>query len=207
MLQQVGGALTPWPATAVHDTMAAIVRQMAYRRSIRTSVLDRVFSWLFDLLDRFAGTLRGIPGGRYIALGGALLIVGLIVARVIYGARLREEAEQRARAGRKARTYADPWAEAERAAADGRFTDAAHALHAAVLESLSRRERVRLHPSKTDGDYARELRRAQSGAYGPFREFGRLYDRLIYGYGACDGPGYAALLERATPLLSRDKAA
>lgn len=196
-----------WSASSVHDTMAAITRQSAYRRSLRTSLADRVLGWIWEHLLRFFEGVRGIPGGRYIALSLAALLVVVVIMRVVYGAQLRDEARTRIRQRHGARTYVDPWLEAERAAAEGRYTDAAHALNAAVLERLTRRERIRLHESKTHGDYARELRSIGSNAYGPFREFGRLYERMIYGRGECDASGYAELMQRARPLVSHSVAA
>jgi uncharacterized protein DUF4129 len=206
MLQNVG---TPgsWPASAVHDTLAAIMRQGAYQRAQTRSFADRIMSWIAEQLQWLFAGVRAIPGGKYIALIAAILLVVVVIARLILGARGDDEEFARARASRQAKVYTDPWREAERAAAEGRFTDAAHALNAAVIQRVTRRERLRFHTSKTHGDYARELRATHSSAYGPFREFGRLYDRVIYGRGECDGPTYATLLERAYPLLAQDRAA
>ena len=208
MLQAIGTLVGgTWPASAVHDTVAAIMRQGPYQRVRTRSFGDRILRWIFEQLEWLFSGVRAIPGGKYIALAAAILLVIIVIARLIFGARLGDEELARARARRQARVYLDPWREAELAAAEGRFTDAAHALNAAVIERVTRRERLRFHASKTHGDYARELRATQSGAYGPFREFSRLYDRVIYGRGVCDGPTYALLLERATPLLAQDRAA
>ena len=99
--------------------------------------------------------------------------------------------------GRRATTAGDPWQSAEALAAAGQFTDAAHVLYGATLALLATRGQIRLHVSKTNGDYARELRRRGAAAHGPFRRFGRRYDRIIYGTGTCDAAEYAALLEEA----------
>lgn len=209
MFLQVIGALAqiPWQAPAVHDTMAAITRQAAYRRSLRSTILDRIMRWVMEHLLRLFDGVRAVPGGKYIAISIAVLLVALVIARLVYVAQLREDALMRAHRTHRGRVYSDPWLEAQRAAAEGQYTDAAHALNAAVLERLTRRERLRLHESKTHGDYARELRAVGSSAYGSFREFGRLYERIIYGLGECDASGYAALLERAKPFLSLERAA
>lgn len=195
-----------WPADAVHDTVAAIVRGRAYHRSVRSSILDRVFEWLRRLFDAIFARVPALPHAREWTIGLTLLVVALVAARLIYAAQLRQDGTLSA--PRRTRiTGADPWAEAERAAAEGRYTDAAHALYRTVLATLARGGRLRLHRSKTAGDYARELRLAGSSAYAAFRDFGRRYDRIIYGDGVCDAAGYAALLGAARPLLDRGQAA
>ncbi len=80
----------------------------------------------------------------------------------------------------------DPWARAQQEAAAGRYTDAAHLLYQAILVALAGRERLRLHPSKTVGDYARELRARSSSAFPGYREFARLYETVVYGLQHCD---------------------
>ena len=91
----------------------------------------------------------------------------------------------------------DPWALARRLAASGAYTDAAHALYEALLDRVSARVPLRLDPSKTAGDYARDLRRAAPTVFGPFREFARGYEVVIYRLGSCDQPRFQSLLELA----------
>ena len=91
----------------------------------------------------------------------------------------------------------DPWALAQRLAAEGRYTEAAHALYGALLARVAARVTLRLHPSKTAGDYARELRRAAPSIYGPFREFARSYEVVIYGIRECDRPRFDGLIDLA----------
>src|SRR5689334_12801715 len=151
----VGGS---WPTSAVHDTVAAIMRQGAYHRAQTRSFADRILRWIGEQLAWLFSGIGAIPGGKYIALAAAILLVLVVIARLVFGARFGAEELARARAARPARVSLDPWREAELAAAEGRFTDAAHALNAAVIERVTRRERLRFHASKTHGDYARELR-------------------------------------------------
>lgn len=202
-LQRSGGG---WPADAIHDTVSAIVRGHAYRRSVRNSILDRVLEWLRRVFDAMFNRVPALPHAREWTIGLTILVVVLIAARFLYAAQLREDAA-RAAPRRTRVAGADPWAEAQRAAAEGRYTDAAHALYRTLLASLAHGGPLRLHRSKTAGDYARELRQAGSPAYGAFRDFGRRYDRIIYGDGVCDAAGYEALLRAARPLLERERAA
>jgi hypothetical protein len=50
-----------------------------------------------------------------------------------------------------------------------------------VLDDLARRGTVRFHPSKTSGDYARELARRGSPAAPAFQAFARHFERIAYG--------------------------
>ena len=195
------------PAAAVRDTVAAIIRQSAYQRSLRASLAQRVWSWFLDLLGRLQEALLELPHVRTLTIAGVILLALLVVLRVAYASRLREDGARRARAGRARRAAeVDPAAEARRLAGSGAYAEAAHALYRASLQQIARRERLRLHPSKTSGDYARELRTRRSALHDPFRRFGRHYDRLLFGHGAVTAEGYARLLADAEPLLAREHA-
>jgi hypothetical protein len=195
-------------AAAIHDTVSAIVRQSAYDRSLRQSLAELVFRWLGDMIDRFLGVIA-VPGTRRVATVLAVLVVLLVVARFVYAARLRSDGDHArgSRGGVRHGTAADPLGEAERLAAEGRYTEAAHALYRALLVRLSRRERLRLHPSKTSGEYARELQAIGSPSHVPFRRFGRQYDRVLFRGSGCDAASYAFLLDQARSLLQTDRPA
>jgi hypothetical protein len=204
MLPQLPASATEraWSRASIHDTVASIAGQAPYHRSLRESVLERFWRWIAEQMDALGSTLGRVPHGRIVAAVLVTLLAQLVIARVAYAARLRDDtspSERMARARRAGRTNA--WAEAEALAASGQFTEAAHALYRAALELLAARGEVRLHRSKTSGDYARELRHRGSTAHSTFRRFGARYDRIIYGAGTCDADGYAALLEDARPLL------
>ena len=191
-----------WSRAAIHDSVAAIVRQSAYNRDVRT-LLDRLLEWIQDLYSRFMNALGGVPYGRFfasIALGG---VVVLFLARIAYASRLRATSTDEGSRSRRIRgESADLWGEAERLAADGHYTEAAHALYRATLSLLAVGGLVRLHASKTSGDYARELRRRGDAAYVAFRRFGGRYDRIIYGTGSCDAAEYAQLLTDANAVAA-----
>lgn len=187
---------------AIHDTVGAIARQPAFRRDVRT-LLDRLVTWFEDLFSRFAEMLGGVPHGRMVTTTAAVVVVVLIIGRIAYASRLRgrtfdEPGSPRARTGNSG----DLWAEAEQLAAEGRFTEAAHALYRATLFLLAAGGVVRLHDSKTSGDYARELRRRGAAAYTAFRRFGARYDRIIYGTGSCDASEYRALVADANAVAA-----
>lgn len=204
MLQQASSGALPstWARAAIHDTVAAIVRQAPYRRDLERTLLDRVDRWIGDVLDRIFFGLRGLPHGREIAVLAAGLLVVLIVARVLYARRLRAAVlDESAITGVDRRVSADPWRDAERLASAGQYTEAAHALYRAVVAALAARGAMRPHVSKTSGDYARELRRRGDPAERPFRLFGARYDRIIYGTGICNASDYHTLFDEARAVF------
>lgn len=193
-----------WARGAIHDTVAAIVRQPAYHRSLGSTLLDRVWGWIADMYSRLVEALGTVPHGRVVATVAAAIVALLVVARIAYAARLRGVSAMSRASGRgRSGTSVDPWREAEQLAAAGQFTEAAHALYRATVAMLAAGGLVRRHESKTSGDYARELRRRGAPAYGAFRRFGGRYDRIIYGTGVCDAAGYDALLADARAVLDR----
>ena len=193
-----------WSHAAIHDTVAAIVRQTAYRRGIGSTLLDRLLGWIGDWYSRLVAALGTVPHGRVVATVAAAAIATLVVARIVYAARLRgTSATSIARSRGRRATATDPWREAEQLAADGRFTEAAHAVYRATIAMLASQGLVRRHDAKTTGDYARELRRRGAPAYAAFRGFGRRYDRILFGTGTCDAAGYEALLADARAVLER----
>ena len=196
------GTPAQWPASAVHDTVAAIAGGSMYRRSIRQSLLDRAFLWLADAIERIVGFVRTLPSSRAIGLTILGIIVAAVVLRLVIAAMARDETG--ARAGRRggARAGEDPFVEADRLAAAGRYEEAAHAQYRGVLLALARTERLRLDPSKTSGDYARELRARGSAAYQPFRTFSRRFDVAVFGHGGCDAELIDDLRRLAQPLTA-----
>ena len=195
----VQGQVQAWPAQVIQDSVAAIVRQRAYQRSVRATLLDRILDWLAALIRRFFSGLSEIPNVKWIILGIAILVVLAIAARMWLGSGA-EERRRRARPG-AVQGSGDPWAEAERVAATGDYTGAAHLLYRGVTERLAATDAIRLHPSKTSGDYARELRMRGSPIHAEFRQFGRRYDHVLFGTGTCDAETYAALRDQARRVI------
>jgi hypothetical protein len=196
-----------WPAAAVHDTVRAVVRDPAFRRSLRRSFADRIILWLAEWLDRMARALNHLPSTRSIALGFVALLVLFVVVRFLIAARAGDETGARALRRRTGTSAADPWQSAEMLLAQGRFEDAAHALYRGVILTLGREERLRLHPSKTSGDYARELRRRGSLSFAPFKSFTRRFDIAVYGRGGCDAAALGELRALSEPFRPKARAA
>jgi len=196
-----------WPEHAIRDSVAVIVRQAGYQRSLRETLMSRLLRWLYeyfiDIVSAFGQSPIAIVVSRVLLV--ALLL--LLVARMVLGAVARNDvAAQEADVVRRLQGV-DPWAESQRLAGAGRYTEAAHALFAALLVTCAARGELRLHSSKTAGDYARELRRGTSPTYAPFQAFRRRYDRIIYGSGTCNADGWVALMSDARVLLAPERAA
>ena len=195
------------PASAIHDTVAAIARGIDYRRSLRQSLLDRFFLWLGELISHLLRFIRHSPMSRPFGYAVIALIVLGVAVRLLIAAQARDETRGPLRRRTRASGTEDPFAVADRLAAEGRFEEAAHALYHGVLLALARRERLRLDPSKTSGDYARELRARGSAAYQDFRAFGRRFDIAVFGHGGCDARLIDDLRALAQPLTARARAA
>lgn len=191
----------------MHDTIRAVLRDPAYYRSVRSSLGDRALIWLLDAFDRVGKALKHLPSGRNIGLGVVVLLVLFLVARVFIAARRSDESLAFAPSRRNATTSDDPWRLADQHAAAGRYEEAVHALYRGVLLSLGRDERLRLHPSNTSGDYARELRRRNSSSLTPFRTFTRRFDVIVYGHGGANAGAFAELAALSAPFRARSMAA
>jgi uncharacterized protein DUF4129 len=200
------GGAPPWPAPAIHDSVAAIIRQRGYQRDVRSSIVERLARWFAEWVQSLQDYVAAHPTAKWIVLGLTILLALLVVARIALGTRLGLDDASAADRRRQRETVADPLAEAERLAVAGQFTDAAHALYRGLLDALVRRDQLRLHPSKTSGDYARELQRRGSLSHAAFRRFARMYDRVLFGDLTVDAAAYATLLGAARPVLQPEPA-
>lgn len=205
--------LQPGPIAdqAIRDTIAVLTRHAEYDRSLRQTAFQRFLDWLSELFSPLGRAINTSKPLQQVALALVILLVVAVIARamvVAHAARIARAAERDGGRGRgTAGRLADPWLEAQRLAANGDYTAAAHSAYAAVLLALSRRARIRLHPSKTVGDYARELRRTQSALAPRYREFARLYEVVIYGVGTCDRDRWERLQVLAADLVERERKA
>jgi hypothetical protein len=196
-----------WPATAVHDTVRAVVRDAAFRRSLRHSLADRLLLWLMEWLDKIGRLFKHMPSTRSFTLALIALLVLFIATRMVIAARAGDDGETRSARRRAGTSTDDAWQSAETLITLGRFEEAAHALYRGVIIALGREERLRLHPAKTSGDYARELRRRGSSSLTPFRNFTRRFDVAVYGHGGCDAAALDDLRALSAPFRPKVRAA
>jgi hypothetical protein len=188
----------PIPATAIRDTIARIVLERGYRRSVTSTLLSRFWEWFSEILRRLFSQAAGSRGTYLISLTVIVAVVVIMIARSIIVARARRLA-----AGRRevAATADEQLAQARALSAQGAYVEAAHLLYAAVVTRLVEGRRVRRHPSKTVGDYFRDLRSAGDTLAAPYHTFATVYDIVAYGDGLCDAARYARLEQLAAPLL------
>jgi hypothetical protein len=199
--------LATWPAAAVRDTVAAIADDADYDRSLSRSVWEAIADWIIRHLMELFSMLPSFGAARFLIVALSVLLVVLIVARIVLQARARREFWAGERADARRGRAVDPWVEAERLAGAGAYLDAAHHLCAALLAASARRGEVTLHPAKTTGDYAREMRRRGAASERAFQRFRTRYDRVVYDAQACSAEDYAGLVDEARPLLIRERAA
>lgn len=165
----------------MHDTVRAVMRDPAFRRSAQASIADHLMVQLLEWLTAFMRIVRQMPSMRTIAVGLIALVALFVVVRFLMLARARDESTGGPRARRSAAQSDDPWMLAERLVAEGRHEEAAHALYRAVIAAIVRSERLRMDPAKTSGDYARDLRRRGASSHAAFRAFTRRFDDVVYG--------------------------
>ena len=196
------------PEATIRDAVDSVFRAAEYNRF---SLFSKLLAWLGHLwtaLREILSPLFARVTSSPPVYWGLIAILALLVIAAI----ARTVLLWRARRGLVAagmaweltpfrRGRGDPWSQAQALAARGEFTDAAHLLYAALLESAARQQQLRLHPSKTIGDYVRELRTRSSALFGRFREFARSYETVIYGIGTCDRERFERLQSLARPIV------
>jgi hypothetical protein len=197
--------VTPAAADSVGRVVDGVFRGDEYNRVVQETLWNQMMAaldrFLSVLWQRFWQWLYSIPGGEHV-VKGALYVIALIVVVVAgyyiityFTTRHRGEPVANERAVR------DLWKASEQSAARGDYTGAAHLLYASLLHTLMGRGAVRFHPSKTAGDYARELARRSGTFHAPFAAFVRAYDVVIYRDGMCDQPHYQTLRSLAEPII------
>ena len=200
----------PVSETAIRDTMAAVFRQAAYVKRQPSWIarkIEQLFEWIASLFTGLGGARTSNPLLFWtimaILIGIALTVVGRLIwvghLRRIQGIDARPELR-----GAPNVAQGDQWLAAQQFAARGDFTSAAHALYLALLHAIARRGLVRLHPSKTVGDYVRELRVRSATVFTRFRDFARAYETVVYGTGVCDQERYEKLQRLALPIVQAD---
>ena len=185
---------------AIHDAIAALTESNAYERSLRDSLWLRMTNWLVENLSALFRSVREFPGGEFIAYALLGTAAVLIIARIVLGNRATKVARKRRSYRNGAGVASTGVADAEKLAAQGDYTAAAHALYAATIDTLAARGSVRHHSSKTTGDFARELRMRNDPAFTAFQAFRRVYDHVIYGELTCSADSYSQLIEFAKTI-------
>jgi hypothetical protein len=196
------------PEQTIRRTVESVFGSPAYNG---TSLWNRFWEWIgreigtfFSWLAPAFFALRRSPPLFWAVLIAISLLTAAVVARWLYLWRART-ALRISGAGwelQRGASRGDAWSAAQQLAARGDYTAAAHALYAALLDAGARQDQLKLHPSKTAGDYVREVRRRSSPIFPGFRDFARAYEFVIYGLGECDRDRYERLLSIALPIVT-----
>ncbi|HWG43645.1 MAG TPA: DUF4129 domain-containing protein [Gemmataceae bacterium] len=153
------------------------------------------------------------PGGGGLSILGWVLLAGLglavlIVALVLFLMRPRGPRVPKATTTTGAEPTADSetrqvleesptelWRQAEGLAGEGRFRDAVRILYLAVLSLLHRRQFIRFEPTRTNGEYVRQIRLSEQAPielHDPFHGLTDLFEAKWYGERACESGDYRA---------------
>jgi hypothetical protein len=187
-------------ADSAREAINSVFSRRAYDRSLGETLLgmawNKALEWWHALLEslRHSGPVRT---GVYALL---LVVLIVVVARIAMLSNAGREFRSRGAFGGRGGPE-DAWADAERLARAGQYTDAAHALYRGVLYDMARQDQIQLHYSKTVGDYGRDLRRRASTLAPRYREFARSYETVVYGLGTCDRVCYERLYALATGIV------
>ncbi len=88
---------------------------------------------------------------------------------------------------------ANLWRQADGLASEKRFRDALRLVYLAVLASLHRRQFIRFEPTRTNGEYVRQLRlseQAPSEWHDPFQRLTQCFETAWYGERLCEESDY-----------------
>ena len=191
-----------WTARQVHDTVAAIAAERAYGGN-RESLIGRFLRFVMREINDFLDWMRGSLDARIVVYVAIAVVIAAIIGRVIIERRTADRRRRGLTNRGRQRERRDPWHAAAELAAEQRFIDASHALYAAVLERLTTAHLIRFHASKTNGDYARELRRNGSALAPEFRAFGSDFDRTVFGHTEPTAADYERLLNAAEGIVKQ----
>ncbi|MFN2400205.1 MAG: DUF4129 domain-containing protein [Gemmatimonadaceae bacterium] len=198
--------------STIRDTISSVFAAPEFNTS--TPIRD-FWNWLRDMAQRAWDFVLGLLGmaQRDPVVFWLVVVVGVLLAAAIIARAAQLWYAQRAARTARGMLFegslqswhgTDPWRAAQELAAGGNFTEAAHALYQALLEAAARRGEIRLHSSKTVGDYGRELRARSSSLLSSFRSFAHSYETVIYGIGSCDRQRYDRLRALAAPVIQPD---
>ncbi|HEY7424410.1 MAG TPA: DUF4129 domain-containing protein [Gemmataceae bacterium] len=87
------------------------------------------------------------------------------------------------------------WRQAETLAGEGRFREAVRGLYLAVLAQLHRQQFIRFEPTRTNGEYVRQVRLSEQAPpelHEPFHQLTNLFEAKWYGERSCASDDYRA---------------
>jgi hypothetical protein len=204
-------------SAAVHRAVEAVYRRPEYNPEPPESVWDRLleplrngWEWLVSHLGIADGLRFTAPFVFFLIVAllaiAALAILGFLIWSAVSTTRPDRTGAGSAAGGRVRLTRprgVEEWdEEARRLAAEGRLREACVALYHALLLRLEQHGALRYDPSKTPGDYRREVR-GQADAARTLAGFLRRFEPIVFGGRAVDAQSYEALRQAARPEGAR----
>jgi hypothetical protein len=193
----------PLPVEDVEQALADVYA----RPELAAAAESALTVWLRDTWQRIADWVSSLFGGIRIGgdgvpILGVIAVAVFVTLAVVFALRLvrmrdtwwpeRGMAPAVVPAGAASRSAADWHAHARRLAEAGRWRDATLALYQALLLGLEARGVVRYDPSKTPGDYRRELR-GQDATRRHFDTFVATWEPAAFGHRPADAAVFATL--------------
>lgn len=178
------------------EAAAAAARELAKEvyAAQRPPLWQRAITWVLERLQELLdAATRATPGGPW-----GLLVLALVAAAVVVAVRWRAGAVRRAGgppplfAGRP-QTAAEHRAAADRAAAEGRFSDAVRERFRAVVRRLEERGLLDERPGRTADEAAADGALVLPGCGPGLRAGARLFDEVVYGRRPADATADARL--------------
>lgn len=173
----------------------------------RDPLLSRLIGFVLEAIVDLINWLRDFLGaggsGILQALAVLIPLLALVAAGVLIVRRRRAAVRRTGEDGSSAEEVpatASEWLGlASERAGQGYFRTAATALYQGFLLTLDKRGTLAFHPSKTPGDYSREINRgyARGTDPGAGRRFLNSFQGFSFGHESPTGDGYHALAELA----------
>ena len=195
--------MTAPSASAVAHAVDTVFRHRAYQRSAQQSLLSDILSWLVQAWGNLIDVAARTPGAGLVITWALYVIAAAIALRLGYAV-VRHywttDAFRSVPVGPS--DVGSLWNAAHAFADRGDYTAAAHALYGAMVRTLMLNGVLHTHPSKTAGDYLRELGHAHRPVlFNAFSQFVRAYEVVVYRDATCDAERYARLYALAEPIV------
>lgn len=149
----------------------------------RESIADAVLRWIMERLAELNDAVSGVDGRAAALVLGGLALVAVVVVLLVVGPvrRSRARGDSAQVLVDDTRTAAQMRADADRAAADGRWRDAVLDRFRAVLRSLEERAVLDERPGRTAHEAAVDGAAALPAVGDALHTASRLFDDVAYG--------------------------
>jgi hypothetical protein len=151
------------------------------------SVIERIFEWIAEQLDKIPFPDFGVPGGGggevigWIFIALLAVLAAFLLSKTTWSRRRRRDEPDFVVGSEVVRTQHEWVSEAERYEAEGQWKQALRCRFRALVGALVDRGVVRDIPGRTTGEYRVEVGRNAPAVAAPFAGTAELFDRAWYG--------------------------